>query len=121
LSDEVFSALSEKAKAQGLTLSSLVALTLEQSVPKSIGTEVRPAPAGVPIEQPPTLLDRLQNVERWIQLLFAIVVTGADRWTIGEDVPCPGCGGTEITYVESGGATPTEGFVCTQCGWSVML
>ncbi len=119
---ELHVALCERAKAEGVTLSTLAARILEEKIPKLAGTELRPASSPIPAHQFQGILDRLGNLEAWAQFTFAIAVKGPN-WSI-DTLPCPKCGEVGLEYMEfMVGANPGSAFICmaSPCGWNVRL
>ncbi|MGD0263751.1 MAG: hypothetical protein ABSD47_02205 [Candidatus Methylomirabilota bacterium] len=113
VSDEIYSALCDQAKADGLTLSRFCAQILEDSIGPSSPAEHEPTGPS-----DPELLARLENVERFTELIFNIL-SGEKDWTIGETVECPRCRSTELMYLESGDQPPKCGFACASCDFNV--
>ncbi len=120
VSTDVHLLLSERAKTEGLTLSSLAARILEENIPKVPGTELRPAPQGAAQEQLRTVQDRVENLQKWVTLLFGILTLGVPGWSL-EQIPCPSCAAeAELQYFEMQQGTLTQsGFRCSQCDWRV--
>ncbi len=120
--EETYTALCTRAKTEGLTLSTLVAHLLAAS-PKTelpaVGTEPQEESSSVTV----TGLDRIVNLERWVQLLLSFLIERDPALFQRYDLLCPSCGETELGYVEASagleGTSLVRGFVCTQCKWEV--
>jgi hypothetical protein len=120
--EETYTALCARAKAQGLTLSSLVAQCLatgSKAGPPPVETEPQEESSSVTA----TGLDRIVNLERWVQFFLSFLIEKDAALFQRYDLLCPSCGERELGYVESGpgldGTPPVRGFVCTHCEWEV--
>jgi|GEM_PF-1939158 len=120
--EETYTALCTRAKAQGLTLSTLVAQCLatgSKADPPPVATEAEEESSSVTA----TGLDRTVNLERWVQLLLSFLIAQDETFLQRHDLLCPGCGEFEVMYLESGpgsdGSRSVTGFVCTHCEWEV--
>ncbi len=119
VSTELHVSLSERARGEGVTLSTLVARLLEDKIAQVPGTELRPTPPSIPAEQLPAIQGRLEKVETWVSFLFSILVSGDLRWDF-ESVRCGGCGhegGLEYFEVKEGDRT-RNGVRCAECNWT---
>jgi hypothetical protein len=120
--EETYTALCARAKAQGETVSSLVAQLLAtgcKTPPPAVRAEDEEERSSVTA----TGLDRLVNLERWIQLFFSLLVDEQPALLGRDDLLCPSCGSNELGFVASGpgldGTPPVMGFACTHCEWEV--
>jgi hypothetical protein len=117
---ELHLALCEQARAENSTPSSFLYRLLAQALSKT-GRSLEGGHEKEDLIPAHSMALRLENVERWVELLFLVILTAHRDWF--EDLSCPGCTRGSLAYFE----TPSEqqdgnsrsGFACQGCGWAV--
>ena len=126
VSHEVHSVLCDRAKAQGLTLSTLVS----QILAAQVGTALTPTSATeTSAPQPPQMSDvlaRFEDLEQCVKIIALTImgVDGADS-KIVQGILCPECGHEKLLYTHSprepDGLPPGLEFACQNCEWLVEI
>jgi hypothetical protein len=122
ISRDLYDLLCGHAKAEGLTLSSLCAQILEDSIGPSRAGEAEPPAASALAD----VMERLETIERRIELQWAILVSGGEASTLCESLPCPRCGSTNLNYLQTARSTEPDGntdssVICESCSWYVPI
>ena len=122
VSHEVYSVLCDRAKADAVTLSTLI----NQILAAQLGTALTPraTETSAPPPQMTDVLARLEDLEQSVKIIALTVmsVDGADS-KIAKGILCPECGHEELFYTQSLGEPdglplfPDFRFACQNCGW----